>query len=496
MKTTKVQALLLQKAIKAAVISYTASTLFLVACGGGGGPTCTEAPARTFTPTQISAMAGKDATSLTDVEIISMGDNFKLLSNEALSNLSKGVSNLNIICTPHQAQIYSIKPEQIAQLSPAQVRKIGSSTDGSGVAKLQFLNIETFKRLVSDPIQVAAITADEFKNLPSSYFALIGLNIKYLSDPVLASFSTKTSVTIANTDSSIGSITPEQVALLTPQQIRNLGSASDSTSVAKLQFLNIETFKRLVSDPIQVAAITVNEFKNLPSSYFALIGLNIKYLSDPVLASFSTTTSVTLAITDSQIGSITPEQVALLTPQQIRILGSASDNVSKFPFLKNNSLAKLFSDPKQVEAITPTEFMMMTSFDVPLLGENIKYLSDTVLANMKATFSASASNTMSQIQAITAIEISALSQNQIMIFAKMKNVSGNEVGISYFSVATFGSLTPSQVTQLTPSHVIKVTPAQLAALSTETLQALDVLTRQSFTTSQKSQLSATQLSLI
>lgn len=148
--------------------------IFLVGCGGGGK--CNEPPPRTFTIDQISAMTAIEIDKVTDEEIIGMGVNFKLLSNNVLSKLKIGTVHFNPFCPGHKSQIAAIQASQIEVLTPAQVRYLGSSDNG--ISKIEFLNDEAWMKLIENPSQVTAITVNEMSTIPSVRFKTFGANIK------------------------------------------------------------------------------------------------------------------------------------------------------------------------------------------------------------------------------------------------------------------------------------------------------------------------------
>lgn len=123
----------LQHVSKLFAASSLAICAFLASCGGGGGVTiCTEAPPRTFTTAQVQAMSPADVTTLTDVELLSIGTDIQYLSNSGLSALRNTVSNPNLMCSPHRAQLEALTSAQIGVLSPVQVRYLGSAGGKTG----------------------------------------------------------------------------------------------------------------------------------------------------------------------------------------------------------------------------------------------------------------------------------------------------------------------------------------------------------------------------
>lgn len=428
-------------------------------------------------------MTPAETKTLTDVELVSIGTDIQFLSNAALAALRNTVSNPNLLCSPHKAQIESITPTQISALTPAQVRFIGSAE--TGVSKIAGLNSDTFTTLVSNTAQVAALTVAEVGTLPSSKFVLIANNFSALTDAVIASLKETVISSPINTVAQIYSITPEQIDTLTPARVRLLGSSD--TGLSKIAFLNPSTFARLVSNPQQVAALTVAEIATLNSTQFSAVGTNFNLLGDDILASLKATYNASPTNSQSQIAGITPAQIALLTPAQVRLLGSA-DGISKINFLAANTFAQLASDSAQVAAITPLEITTLYTDKIKGLGTNISYLSDAALGNFNYTCPISISNPQCQVGSIEYVQIPAFSQAQIMIIAAMN--AGK--GIAYLSPTAFGGLQPTQVTALMASHVVNVSAAQLAALREATLSAFPVATISAFTPAQKSMLTASQ----
>ena len=428
-------------------IFLTSIALVLSACGGGE-QACTEPPPRAFTQAQVSALSAADIKTVSDVELQAIGTNIKYLSNPALAALQDGVSNTNLWCGPHKAQIYSITPEQIAVLSPAQVRFIGSSE--TGTSKIAALSPETFKRLVSDTAQVVALTVAEMATIPSTKFTLIAGNFKHLTPEVMVSLKEFYSASVINEQAQIYAITPDQIASLTPAQVRLLGAYD--TGVSKIAYLNPNTFTRLVSDPQQVAAMTVAEVATLPSTKFTLIAGNFKYLTAAVMVSLKEFYSATPINDQSQIHAITPEQIASLTPAQVRVLGSYDTGYSKIAYLSPTTFTRLVSDPAQVAAFTPAEIATFKSGDFVALGSSFGALSDSVLASLQIYFSATPTNGQSQIASITPGQIAQLTPAQVRILGSFDNGISK---INFLNLDTFKALVsnPAQVKQITPTEI-------------------------------------------
>ncbi len=190
----------------------------------------------------------------------------------------------------------------------------------------------------------------------------------------------------------------------------------------------------------------------------------------------------------SQINSITADQIAVLTPAQVRNLGATATGISQINYLNDSAWKKLFSDPLQVAAITPQEMLTFSSFHIPMMGENIKFLSDAVFGVFKFAFIAGPANLKSQITSISPEQIKVLSPAQIAILASLNH----GLAIASLDVYSFGALTPAQVGMLTGINVNSVTAVQLAALSSESLAALKSDAITSLTSQQKSLLTTAQ----
>src|SRR3954471_22263026 len=154
-------------------------------------------------------------------------------------------------------QIASITAEQIAVLSPAQVRMLGATVDGVMMtSKINQLNSGAWSKLASDPEQVKAITAAEIPTLGNEKIVALGTNIKYLSDAALGALTLNNSAASGQ----IAAITAEQIAVLTPAQVRLLGATVEGvTRTSYLGQLNGGAWSKLASDPEQIKAITAAE---------------------------------------------------------------------------------------------------------------------------------------------------------------------------------------------------------------------------------------------
>lgn len=332
-------------------------------------------------------------TSLNPGAWAALGTNIQHLSNAALGAFIAGVT-FN--------QVGSISAAQIAVLSPAQVRFIGSTGAGgvTTTSKINWLNPGAWAQLVSDPLQVAAITAAEAANLSITAIPAIGTNIQFLSNAALGEFVTGV------TFNQIGSISAAQIAVMSPAQVRFIGStgAGGATTTSKIAGLNAGAWAQLVSDPLQVAAITAAEITTLNPGQITAMGTNIQFLSNAALGALKQAVQTIL----NQIAAITAAQVAVLSPAQVRFIGSTGaggvTTTSQIAGLNSGAWAQLVSDPLQVSAITPAEVptLMNNSLataKIIAFGTNIQYLSLSATAALTAMEKAAL--TVAQLAAMT-----------------------------------------------------------------------------------------------
>ena len=412
----------------------------LTGCGGGESP-CLEPPPRTFTSSQVAAFTLKEAATITDVELLSIGTDIKLMSNAALSGLQANTSNTPLWCTQHNAPITSITPAQIAALSPAQVRNLGSSI--TGVALLVSLNHDTFSQLTSDPAQVSAITVREFATLPSTNVPLFGVNLKHLAREVLTQMRSGAAF---SDPAHLAGITADQIVTFSSAQLRVLGAGD--TGIAQFNSLSNNTFIRLASDVAQVAAFTVPEVAALTSERFKLLAPNINALSNRVLQSLRAFGSVN---DNSQLNVITPDQIATLAPAQVRLLGAAETGVAQLNSLNNFAFTRLVTDPAQVAAFTPAEIFDMKFEKFALIGANFNLLSNGALGAMHAYGTV---NERPQIEAITPGQMATLTPAQVR----------------YLGATPYGMAQLNQLSPLTFKKLVS-DPAQVAAITPDEIQA-------------------------
>jgi DNA polymerase III psi subunit len=424
-----------------------------------------------LTPVEIAALTPAQIALYSDAQITALGINIQYLSDAALAALTFGTNTVHPI-----GQIQSISPAQIAVLSSAQIRLIGSA--GYTNSQLTHLNSTTWATLVSDPAQVAAITPAEIATLTansSEKIVALGINIKFLTDAALQALSPNTSGTVGG---QIQAINITQIAALTPAQVRMIGAAGAGGSIAtsKISFLNSGAWAVLVSDPLQVKAITPAEIATLTlnlSEKIVALGTNIQFLSDTALGALTQNTSGVNS--GGQIQAITAAQIATLSTLQVRMIGATGaggvTTTSKITYLNVGAWATLVSDPLQVAAITPAEIATLTlnvSEKIVALGTNIKYLSDAALGAL--TQNTSGVNSGGQIQAITAAQIATLSTLQVrMIGATGAGGVTTTSKITYLNVGAWATLVSD------PLQVAAITPAEIATLTLNVSEKITAL---------------------
>jgi trimeric autotransporter adhesin len=340
----------------------------LIGSKGAGGATTTSKitslnagawAALVGNPTQVAAITAAEVAKMSVTQIPVIGINIQHFSNAALGAFVNGFGSF---------QVDSITAAQIAVLSPAQVRFIGSP-DGSTItpSKIAGLNTGAWAQLVSDPLQVAEIQAIEVPTLSITKIPAIGINIQSLSNAALGAF--------VNGFGSfqVDSITPAQIAVLSPAQVRFIGSPDGSTiTPSKIAGLNVLTWAQLVNSQAQVEAITAAEVHTLSVTKIPAIGINIQFLSNAALGAFVN------GFGSFQVDSITAAQIAVLLPAKIRFIGSPDGSTitpSKIAGLNVLAWAQLVSDQLQVVEIQPIEIPTLSSTKIVAFGTNIQYLS-------------------------------------------------------------------------------------------------------------------------
>lgn len=377
----------------------------LVACGGGGsgaGNGASSAPAP-LTPAQVAALTATDIAGYTDTQIAGLGTNIQFLSNAALSALTYYTGT-----TPGHTvgQIETISPQQIAVLSAAQIRFIGAAGAGGATltSLIRWLNVSTWATLVNDPLQVAAITAAEAATLTDGEITGFGLNIKFLSNAALGLLSSFTGPT--NPVGQVESISAAQIAVLTPAQVRLIGSTGigGATTTSQIAGLNVGAWAALVADPLQVAAMTAAEVASLYGNNFektVSLGTSIQYLTPAAIAGIGTSTAYTFS--GLQITFLSAAQIAVMSPAQISALAGGTLYVGITTYL-TASISQLnagaFSalGAAQIAVLTPANMALVTP-------AQLASLSLTAIAGFTPTTKASL--TPAQVASLSAAQHTA-----------------------------------------------------------------------------------------
>lgn len=515
--------------------------VLLQGCGGGGSAVtppasgggivlCDEPPPRSFSAAQVQAMTPNEFQTLNDLEVIGLGANFDLLSNNSLMAIQSTVANKKIGCY-HDAQITAITPEQIALLTPTRVRLLGIGYPrpvDAPPAKLEYLNEKTFRALVAKSLQVEAFTDLEIASLSSDKIPMFGDNIASLSNDALGALKYLFTTSPHNLTSQIGAITPAQVLVLSPAQVRWLGNPKKA-NVARVANLSVEAFKQLVNGPYpapilppnpdsaraQVEMFTAEEVKSLDSVRIPLFGTNLRYLDDLALNALKDTVLTNQNNPVCQVTAIEAAQIEDLPPAKVRQIGADPDGqyitnpaarIARIGLLSEQAWRKLMEDKvgavpgAQVSAIMKNEFYPpsgsklspIPAVKIPQMGASFKYLSNDVLGAIPVTFTPNLLNPTSPFNAITALQLAEL--NAIQVVALVGGADGTRLG--YMTLAQLGALAAPQVGGLTPANVRMLTAQQLASFPASAFSDLGFSrsTKDSFTAAQKSLLSPSQKS--
>jgi hypothetical protein len=333
-------------------------SISVAGCLGGAGTSASTTPSAA----DVAAITATQIALYSDQQIAALGNNISQLSNAALGALTY----TTLAADPQHStgQIESISAAQIAALSPAQVRYIGSTGAGGATTTslIQYLNTGAWAALVANQAQVAAITAAEIPTLWDSEIVAIGANFNYLSNAALGALTyTSLAATQNHGAGQIESITATEIAKLTPAQVRLLGSTGvgGATTTSTIVYLNSGTWSTLVSDPAQVAAITPAEIATLTinaSEKTTSIGTNIGHLSDAALGSLTGNTSG--VSNGGQIQALSAAQITALTPAQIGIIAAINvpaggSTVSGISLLNTGAFGSL--NASQIAILTTSE---------------------------------------------------------------------------------------------------------------------------------------------
>jgi trimeric autotransporter adhesin len=307
---------------------------------------------------QVGAITVPEMATIPSEKFLLIGSNFVNLSDPVLASLKETVitSPINTL-----AQIYAITPSQIDTLTPARAQLLGSAE--TGVPKLEYLNPNTLSRLLSNPQQASALTAQEVANFNSTQFSLIGTNLNLLSNQILASLKPTFNASPTNNQSQIAAITPAEIARFSPAQVRVLGSFDNG--ISKINFLSTATFIQLASDPAQVAAITPTEITTFYTDKIKDLGTNINLLSDAALANFNFACPASVASPQCQVQSIDFAQVPAFSQNQIMIFAAMNGGkgVSNFSTTAFGGLT-----PTQVTLLLPSHILNVTPAQLAALS--------------------------------------------------------------------------------------------------------------------------------
>ncbi len=324
------------------------------------------------------------------------------------------------------------------------------------------------------------ITADQIKGYSDSQIQGLGTDIQYLQSNVLEALDYHTGSN--NPVGQIESITPAQIAVLTPAKIRLLGATIQNPNIigtAQIAYLNDSTWAMLVSSSTQVAAITAAEIATLWDKHIVALGTNISFLSDLALVALDYHTGNNNPL--GQIESILAAQIDVLTPAQVRLIGASGPGgtigTSKISYLNNGAWSALVSSPQQVAAITPAEVATLWDTQVVAFGANISSLTNPDLAALTCLVNLNGTNPVGQIESISASEIAALSTSQVRMIGAAG--PGGAIGTSQLSCMNLGAwatLTSdlAQVAAITPQEVATFPDSFIPALGTNINQLADI----------------------
>ena len=328
--------------------------------------------------------------------------------------------------------------------------------------------------------QYGSITSDQIKTYSDNQIQGLGANIQYLSPAALEALDYHTGNN--NPVGQIESITPAQIAVLSPAQIRLLGATGANSTVvgtAQIAYLNDTTWAALVSSSTQVAAITAAEIPTLWDKHIVALGTNISFLSNSALVALDYHTGNNNPL--GQIESILAAQIDVLTPAQVRLIGAigagGTIGTSKIVYLNTGAWSALVGKPQQVAAITPAEVATLWDTHIVAFGANINSLTNTDLAALTCFVNLNGTNPVGQIESITATEIAALSTSQVRMIGAAG--PGGTIGTSQLSCMNSGAwatLTsdPVQVAAITPQEVATFPDSFIPALGSNINQLADL----------------------
>jgi hypothetical protein len=327
---------------------------------------------------------------------------------------------------------------------------------------------------------VAGLAASDIKNMSDAEIQGLGTDIKFLIDPAIEALDNHTGN--KNPIGQIESITPAQIAVLTPAQIRLIGATGPNSTVigtAQIAYLSDTTWAALVSSSTQVAAITAAEIATLWDKHIVALGTNISFLSNSALVALDFHTGNNNPL--GQIESILAAQIDVLTPAQVRLIGATGAGgtigTSKIVYLNTGAWSALVGNPLQVAAITPAEVATLWDSQIVAFGANINSLTNPDLVALTCYVNLNGTNPVGQIESITATEIASLSPSQVRMIGAAG--PGGTIGTSQLSCMNSGAwatLTsdPAQVAAITPQEVATFPDSFIPVFGTNINQFADL----------------------
>jgi hypothetical protein len=327
---------------------------------------------------------------------------------------------------------------------------------------------------------VASFIASDIKNMSDADIQDLGTDIKFLHDTAIEALDYHTGT--KNPVGQIESITPAQIAVLTPTQIRLIGATGPNSTVigtAQIAYLSDTTWAALVSTSTQVSAITAAEIATLWDKHIVALDTNISFLSDSALVALDYHTGNNNPL--GQIQSILAAQINVLSSAQVRLIGATGSGgtvgTAKIAYLNTGAWSALVSNPQQVGAITPAEVTTLWDVQVVAFGANINSLTNSGLAALTCLVNLNGTNPVGQIESLTATEIAALSTSQVRMIGATG--SGGTIGTPKLSCMNLGAWAtlisdPAQVAAITSQEVATFPDTFIPALGANINQLADL----------------------
>jgi len=392
----------LKTALVSNVIAILAAGVTLNACQSSSDSNGSSATSGSLSPEEVAALSPADVRKLSNEQITALDKNIRYMNDEALAALTW--SN-----NAGPGQITALSAQQIEVLTPDQVRRIGAQGEGGSfkTAHLADLNDGAWKALASSSEQVEALLAAEIPQLGRDKITALGENVQYLSDEALAALTWSNNAGPGQ----INALSGKQIEALTPAQVRRIGAQGEGGTfeTAHLADLNDGAWKALASNSKQVEALLAAEIPQLGRDKITALGENVQYLSDEALAALTWSNNAG----PGQINALSGEQVDALTPAQVRRIGAQGEGGSfktaHLADLNDGAWDALAGNSKQVEALLAAEIPPLGRDKITALGENVQYLSDEALAAL--TWSNNAGP--GQINALSGKQIDVLTPAQV-----------------------------------------------------------------------------------